>query len=123
MMSEEESDPEDVSTFRRRRPLWRSEIFNTLIEDVDSRCNGSKSNSKRLKRKRVQGEPLDTSAPACAEPWMVNIASPVGQSIDLKLSSTVVCFERVISRASYAYFKNYGISSCRRRTVNHYTYN
>ena len=73
MMSEEESDPEDVSTLR---PLWRSEIFYTLIEDVDSRCNGSESNSKCLKRKRVQGEPLDTSAPACAEPWMVNIASP-----------------------------------------------
>lgn len=78
MMSEEESDPEDASTFRRRRPLWRSEMFNDLIDDVESRCNGSEStsNSKRLKRKRVQGEPLDTSAPAGAKPWMVNIASP-----------------------------------------------
>ena len=34
MTSEEESDPEEKTTLRRRRPLWRSEVFNDLIQDV-----------------------------------------------------------------------------------------
>ena len=76
MMSEEESDPEEKTTLKRRRPLWRSVAFNDLIQDVDSRCCDMESNSKRQKKKRVDGEPLPTSAPPNAEPWMVHTASP-----------------------------------------------
>eukprot|EP00731_Ephydatia_muelleri_P025601 Em0017g684a len=70
MMSEEESDPEEKTTLRRRRPLWRSEAFNGLIQDVDSRCCDTEISSKRQKKKRVDGEPLPNSAPSNAEPWM-----------------------------------------------------
>eukprot|EP00731_Ephydatia_muelleri_P034396 Em0058g2a len=70
MKSEEESDPEEKTTLRRRRPLWRSEAFNGLIQDVDSRCCDTEISSKRQKKKRVDGEPLPNSAPSNAEPWM-----------------------------------------------------
>ncbi|KAL5510627.1 hypothetical protein EMCRGX_G006197 [Ephydatia muelleri] len=76
MMSEEESDPEEKTTLRRRRPLWRSEAFNGLIQDVDSRCCDTEISSKRQKKKRVDGEPLPNSAPSNAEPWMVHTVSP-----------------------------------------------
>ena len=45
MMSEEESDDQNAQTLQRRRPLWRSDTLNDLIDDLDERIKGT-SNSR-----------------------------------------------------------------------------
>lgn len=74
MMSEEESDDENDHTLKRRRPSWRSDKLNQLIDVLDERINGS--NSKRhTKRPRVEGPLIEGSTPPTAQPWMVREAS------------------------------------------------
>ena len=36
MMSEDESDDQNAQTLQRRRPSWRSDTLNDLIDDLDS---------------------------------------------------------------------------------------
>ena len=45
MMSEEESDDQNAETLQRRRPLWRTDTLNDLIDDLDERIKGT-SNSR-----------------------------------------------------------------------------
>ena len=37
MMSEEESDDQNAQSLQRRRPLWRSDTLDDLINDLDAR--------------------------------------------------------------------------------------
>jgi hypothetical protein len=73
MMSEEESDDQNDQILKRRRPSWRSDKLNQLIDVLDERMNGSNS-KHHPKKQRVEGPLIDASTPPTAQPWMVREA-------------------------------------------------
>ena len=71
MMSEEESDDQNAQTLQRRRPSWRSDRLNDLIDDLDERINGTSNSKLHPKKQRIEGPLLDASTPPTAQPWMI----------------------------------------------------
>ena len=76
-MSDEETDPEDGTSFIKRSPSWRCEKLNSLIKKLDKRHLKKRNNSKPSKERRVgpeSGRPPPSNAPSWA------IVSPVAHA-------------------------------------------
>ena len=69
MMSDEETI--DSQTLKRRRPDWRTESFNSFMDNLDRR---SYQASKHPRKVRVLGTPLKCPAPLNVKEWMVDAA-------------------------------------------------
>ena len=69
-MSEEETDEEDPQALMHRRPSWRSEQCNELIDTLDAR--NSQLHKKYPSKKRITGPLLQTSPPPSTPHWMVH---------------------------------------------------
>lgn len=72
-MSDEETDPEDSTSFIKRSLKWRSEGLNKLITKLDDRHMKSrekKDNCKPMK-KRILGESSDRLPPPSAHDWAI----------------------------------------------------
>ena len=67
MMSDEEQI-EDRKV-ARKRPSWRSEGFNNLIDTLDERSNSSFKNSARKERILVLG--IEMTVPTDLSEWMI----------------------------------------------------
>ena len=67
MMSDEEPLPD--GKVARRRPSWRSETFDELMETLDQRANSSFKKSAR--KERILSTPIDSSPPANIKDWMI----------------------------------------------------
>ena len=65
LMSEEE---EEEGKIRRKRPSWRSEEFNSALDDIDKRADGS---SKTARKERTLGSPVRLPPPDGLLPWML----------------------------------------------------
>ena len=70
-MSDEETDDEDPQMPKHRRPSWRSEELNELIDTLDARNSQLHSNKKNPSKKRVTGPLLQTLPPPSTPNWMV----------------------------------------------------
>lgn len=66
MMSEEESDPGDPQVLLRRRPSWRSEQFNEMVNTLDARTT-----TKSVMKRRIPGPPLEVPPIPSVANWMV----------------------------------------------------
>ena len=67
MMSDEE--PLLDGKVARRRPSWRSETFDELMETLDQRANSSFKKSAR--KERILSTPIDSSPAANIKDWMI----------------------------------------------------
>ena len=67
MMSDKEPLPD--GKVARRRPSWRSETFDELMETLDQRANSSFKKSAR--KERIPSTPIDSSPPANIKDWMI----------------------------------------------------
>lgn len=74
-MMSEESDDDDPQVLKRRRPSWRSDQLNDLIDIIDMRTEAR--GKAWMKKKRVEGAPLEISAPGEALAWMKRPQPPV----------------------------------------------
>ena len=68
MMSDEETT-EDSQAFKRRRPDWRSDEFNDLMDELDQRSYSKAS--KHPRKARVIGSPLRCPWPENIKEWML----------------------------------------------------
>lgn len=67
MMSDEESSPD--GTIARRKPDWRSQELNELVDLLDNRADALIRNARK---KRVLLSPWKTSPPKNCKPWMIH---------------------------------------------------
>ena len=68
MMSDEEPLPE--GKIGRKRPSWRADSFNELMDTLDLRATSSFQRSAR--KERVPLSPIKTAPPSNIKDWMVN---------------------------------------------------
>ena len=66
MMSEEEMGD---GKFKQKRPSWRSEQFNELIDILDERATGT---IKQARKERLLCSPVKLSPPKNVQPWMIH---------------------------------------------------
>jgi len=67
MMSDEESLSD--GTIARRRPEWRSQELNDLIDQLDERADTSMKNARK---QRVLMSPWKVAVPNGSKPWMIH---------------------------------------------------
>ncbi len=72
MMSDED---EENGKFKVCRQEWRSDDFNSFIEELDRRADSS--NNKRPRYERVLGTPVKESPPPNAKEWMKTCSDDV----------------------------------------------
>ena len=68
MMSDEE--PLADGKVKRKRPSWRSDTFNDLVDTLDDRANASFQKSAR--KERILSSPAKAAAPTNCPNWMIN---------------------------------------------------
>ena len=73
-MSDEETDPEDGTTFIKRTLSWRSPKLTKMIMKLDKRYNRNKDDSRPLKPRR-NGEYSARSIPKNAPSWAIYASS------------------------------------------------
>ena len=69
MMSDEEPLPE--GKIGRKRPSWRADSFNELMDTLDLRATSSFQRSAR--KERVPLSPIKTAPPSNIKDWMVSV--------------------------------------------------
>ena len=67
MLSDEESLAD--GTIARRRPIWRSQELNELIDELDDRAN---AHIKNARKQRILLSPWKTNPPKDCKPWMIH---------------------------------------------------
>ena len=67
MMSDEETLPD--GKIGRKRPCWRSDEFNEVIDTLDTRANAA---LKTARKERVLSSPWKVPPPSVCQDWMTH---------------------------------------------------